>query len=445
MSKLKQLREKRGEKIAAAQAIVAKAETENRDLSAEEGTQVDTLTKEAEELGPQIARLEKVEKLAADSLQPTGPKSQINIGDAPELGGDEQKKKLQVELARQPKSKIFLSQEEAYRTGMFYLAVIFKQPHAIKWCQEHGLSANLAMSTDVDTKGGHFVPHEASSRIIDLRNQYGIFRSHAYIEPMSRDAVTIPREVGGLTVYAVGENQEITSSDQTTNQVGLVAKKWGCLAKYSSEVSTDAVISIADRITRAMAWAYAKKEDEIGFTGDGTSTYHRILGLKNALLAGSIYTAAAGNLAFGTLDLADYINALAKVPAYARATTHWFFSQAGWDAGPGLIMGAAGGNTGTDLTGKPVMRFLGYPVAISEVLPTSTGDQASTILGYVGSLYDAATLGDREGLAIAASDQRYFELDQLAIRGTSRFDINIHEVGTASAAGPIVAIKTPGS
>jgi hypothetical protein len=52
-------------------------------------------------------------------------------------------------------------------------------------------------------------------------------------------------------------------------------------------------------------------------------------------------------------------------------------------------------------------------------------------------------LGDRTGIEIAISDQRYFEFDLIGVRGVSRYDINVHEAGDDdSAVGAYVALKT---
>jgi HK97 family phage major capsid protein len=54
-------------------------------------------------------------------------------------------------------------------------------------------------------------------------------------------------------------------------------------------------------------------------------------------------------------------------------------------------------------------------------------------------------MGTRRGLTLAISDQRYFEYDQLAIKGTERVDINVHDVGDTSDAGAMIMLATPGS
>jgi HK97 family phage major capsid protein len=92
------------------------------------------------------------------------------------------------------------------------------------------------------------------------------------------------------------------------------------------------------------------------------------------------------------------------------------------------------------------LQFLGFPVEIAQVMNSTTTAQTSTDgLCYLGNLDLAASMGSRRGVTIAVDASRYFESDQLAIRGTQRFDINIHEKGTASVAGPVIMLSTPSS
>jgi HK97 family phage major capsid protein len=88
---------------------------------------------------------------------------------------------------------------------------------------------------------------------------------------------------------------------------------------------------------------------------------------------------------------------------------------------------------------------LGYPVVISQVLNSTLGADTSKPKVLFGDLRMAATMGTRNGVSLLTSEHAYFEYDQLAIRGTERFDINIHETGDASNAGALVLLSTPGS
>jgi HK97 family phage major capsid protein len=109
-------------------------------------------------------------------------------------------------------------------------------------------------------------------------------------------------------------------------------------------------------------------------------------------------------------------------------------------------LAAAGGNTIADLQAGAQPRFLGYPVVFADVMNSTLTAQTSTDgLAYFGNLRMAGLFGDRRGLAIATSTDVYFTTDDVGVRATERFDVNIHDKGDASNAGGIVMLSTPGS
>ena len=59
--------------------------------------------------------------------------------------------------------------------------------------------------------------------------------------------------------------------------------------------------------------------------------------------------------------------------------------------------------------------------------------------GY-GDLALASTMGDRRGIRFRLSEDRYWELDQIGVKGTERFDIINHDIGDNTTAGPVVAL-----
>jgi HK97 family phage major capsid protein len=73
-------------------------------------------------------------------------------------------------------------------------------------------------------------------------------------------------------------------------------------------------------------------------------------------------------------------------------------------------------------------------------LPTSTGTINGTAMAFFGDLSKSSALGDRRRLRIFRSEHRFMDTDQIGITGTERFDIVNHDVGSTTAAGPIVAL-----
>lgn len=339
----------------------------------------------------------------------------------------------------------------AYRAGQWFLANVFGTEsverivgadtrqaiaRAKQWTVENALSTT--------GKGSALVPDELSQMIIDLKEEYGVFSRYSRREPMIADTKNVPRRTAGLTAYFGTDNSTLTASEANWDRIELVAKKLYALCKYSSEVNEDSIVDMADVLAGEIAYAFANKEDECGFNGTGTSTYGGIKGLAN-VAAGSIATAASGNTSFETLDLADFEAAVGKLPAYPGLRPAWFIHKTGYWASMARLMDAAGGNTVMNLGNGPETTFLGIPVVFSQVLNSTLGADTSAIKAYVGDLSMATTMGVRRDITISVSEERYWDEDAIGIKGTQRFDIRCHELGTASAAGPIVAVKTASS
>jgi HK97 family phage major capsid protein len=106
---------------------------------------------------------------------------------------------------------------------------------------------------------------------------------------------------------------------------------------------------------------------------------------------------------------------------------------------------AQGGVTRLETEAGSQMSFLGYEVVFTQKLNSTLTAQASTNIVAFGDLSMSSTLGDRRALSIATSDERYFDTDETAIRGTERVAINNHDLGDASNAGPTVVLATPSS
>jgi HK97 family phage major capsid protein len=329
------------------------------------------------------------------------------------------------------------AEADAYASGRFLMATIGGDQNSRQWCREHGLVTN-AMGENNDLLGGVLVIPQFESAIVNLKESFGVFGQYVRNVPMTSDQWIGPRRLSGLTAYAVTEAQQITDSDATMNQISLTAKKWGTLTRISSELSEDAIIAIADFLAGEIAYAHAIKEDQAGFLGDGTTTHNGIVGVANALLAGSVSTAASGQNTAAALTIAVFQDAVSKIPQFPGIMPRWFVHSAVYWNVMARLQLAAGGNSVADLGSGPVMQFMGYPVTFTQCLPATVG--ASTKFAYFGDLSMAATKGNRRGVTIAADSSRYFEFDQTAIRSTLRYDIAVHERGTASVAGPLVSL-----
>jgi HK97 family phage major capsid protein len=69
----------------------------------------------------------------------------------------------------------------------------------------------------------------------------------------------------------------------------------------------------------------------------------------------------------------------------------------------------------------------------------------STFAAFFGNWNDAVVIGDRENVEISVSEEAYWANDITAVKGTTRYDINVHDAGTGSVAGAVVGLKTAAS
>ena len=421
-------------KVGAIQAI---AKEDNRELSTEEQTEIDSIVGDDKNpgqitaLATQRERAIRVESAVSNSVRKVR-----------ETQSDSEPTYKPFKIPARAKATRPLvafkgedAEMDAYRSGRFILATLYKDAKSEQWCKDHGVQA--AMSGSDDLRGGTLVPPEFETAVIALFESYGVVPRYARNQPMGSDTLSVPRQLSDVIAYAVGESDEITASDPTTSPVNLVARKFGTMTRVPSELNDDAVISIAEMVATSIARAQALRADTAGFLGNGEASNHGIQGLANVLNAGSVVTASVGNT-MATQTIAVFQEAVGKLPDFAGINPVWFCHKAIWSNVLGRLQLASGGNTTENYGAGPVPAFLGYPVVFVNVMPKTIS--GSSKFAHFGDLGLSATLGVRRRLAIAADASRYFELDQIAYRSTMRYDFNCHERGTASEAGPILTI-----
>lgn len=350
------------------------------------------------------------------------------------------------ESARQyGRLKHLKSKETAYRMGAWFLGAMGHKKSA-DFCASQGLVIRKAHTEGVNSQGGYLVPDEFENELVTLREQYGVVRRNARVWPMASDTLRIPKRAAGLTAYFVGEAAAGTESTQTIDQVNLVAKKLMALTTVTSELLEDALVNIGDDIAGEIAYAFAFKEDDAGFNGDGTSGYGGIVGLSTTLSDATYQVSDGGATATSGVTTAEIAAALAKLPGWAaqRNNIKFFCNKSVYHSVFERLMFQTGSNpTGASATeiarGIAGPTFLGYPVEFTQVLTAAPSGGGATF-AYVGDMTQAVYLGDRRSTSIAFSDSALnaFEQDERVIRGTQRFDIVCANCGSSSAAGAMI-------
>jgi len=342
------------------------------------------------------------------------------------------------------------AEERAYRAGQYFRATLLGDKNAARWCADHGVEAR-AQVEGVNSKGGTFVQEEILNEIIVLVEEYGAFPANARNLQMKSDTLVIPRRVGGLQSYFVGENTSIGESDAAWDRVQLVCKKAACANRISTELLEDSVIGLADYLTGEVARSIAELIDAVGFVGTGISDHGGMIGVCTKVVDGnhnaSVVTAATGNTSALTLDVDDLIATAGRLPLYARAQSRWYMSPAVFAASVqrlGLVnnVGLSGGNTAANLSAPTELRLLGSPVVFVHTMSSTVDADPGVVKALYGDLSLSSIYATRRGVTIKTSEDRYLEQDATLMVATTRFDCVTHDCGDNTKAGPIVALRT---
>ena len=319
-------------------------------------------------------------------------------------------------------SSSFRSAEDQYISGQWIGAKLLKQPNAIKWWDNNAPSGLKAQSEGTNSAGGFLVPDPLEAAIIDVRETYGVCRAVSRTFPMTSDTLNVPSLSSGSTVYYPDENSAITESSAVWANVGLSTTTRACLMKWSNRLGEDSLFSLADTLSDYMGRALGIREDTEFIQGDGSSSFGSVTGLKNK--AHSFVTGAGDN--WGALTLANLVSTVGTLGDNYHVGASWIMSRQFYSQVVLRLIAAAGGNTIDTLgVGTTGAQLLGYPIHFSDQCPTATAVDIDTV--YFGNWNDACAFGDRTGIQIATSEHVNFAEDQINIRATSRYDIQVHD------------------
>lgn len=342
-----------------------------------------------------------------------------------------------------PRNETAAAYERAYR---WLQAAVFENVDAREWCKTHGVPIRRAAAEGVDSLGGFLVPTPLENAILDLRDLYGAFRRRARVIPMSSDSGTVPAHTGLTTATFVGENAASSTASASVDSRSVTAKKLTALVQISSELDMDAADDVVDFVANEIAFAFAAKEDDCGFNGDGTSTFAQMEGLATLAVDGNHgqakVTAASGHNTFANIDTTDLGNLMAAVQASAIPAAAWFCSQTAFALSfARLSSGSGGGYIDTrPVDGIMTPHYLGFPVVLTQKLPLITTTLSGEVMLAFGDLYGGAVLAERRGITMARSWHRYLDTDQLAILGSERFHTVITNLGDNTNRGRLAVL-----
>ena len=321
------------------------------------------------------------------------------------------------------KSKHFESKEDQYVAGQWLGANIFNIPSARKWWNANG--SNYAQKQQLEggaTTGGNLVPDPLEAAIIDVREEYGVARKICRVFPMTSDTLAIPSLTTGATVRYPNEGGAITVGDAAWGQVNCTAVKRACLMKWSAELGADSLFSLADVLSDYIGRALGIEEDKNLIQGDGSAASGGVGGLEFTTHTAS--TSASSTWA--SMSLAELVTAAGTLPDKYQANASWLMSRQFYVQVILDNIAAAGGNTIDTLgLGTTGAQFLGYPINFSDQAPSTSASGIESC--WFGDFEGGCVFADRSGIEIATSEHVDFANDLINIRGTSRYDIQVHD------------------
>jgi len=330
--------------------------------------------------------------------------------------------------------------------GLFVLASVAGSEKATEMLVAKGYKLEKDFNEQDNTEGAILAPTQFIDTLIMLVESYGKFRANVHTYPMTSDSAVAPMLTGLLQVYCPAAGVSPEKSDAGFKPVGLGAKEWVTFCAIDKNLDEDAAISIGNLIGELIALAFALKEDEVGFMGDGTSQYFNHVGICGALAAAELagLIEGSGN-SWAGLTLQDFNDLVGTLPDSADdgINIKWYCSRKFYYSVMRPLALAAGGTTAEEVQkgdSSPEKFFLSYRVEFVHVMPkVSAADQICCIFG---NLKQGALLGDRRRVTIETSNEALFTQRQIAIMGTERVAITVFGVGDANDAGPICGLKT---
>jgi HK97 family phage major capsid protein len=310
-----------------------------------------------------------------------------------------------------------------------------------------------AMNEGTDSAGGFVVPEEFASEVNRVVEDFGLVAKLARKFPMKSDTLNVPRLSASVSVTYPGEATAGTGSQPTFERVVLSAKTIVGITPMSNELLEDADISVVDLLTELFAEAIAGEMDSQGLAGTG-SPFTGILTDTGV----TVVTGASGDDTFTECATPTYARSLiSQVKPWALQGACFIMHRTVWalmqtvrtiSASSGDFFSASynpvvvGSNTQQGYPTAMAGTLWGYPVYLSDKMPTTTGTSTKFIIfGSLKHLY----VGMRREMTVSISSEgtvssvSLFETNQSAVRVTSRHAI---AVGLPKA---FVVLKTSAS
>ena len=384
MSKVLDMRSKRGGIWDKAKAFLESHKNESGLLSAEDTAAYERMEQEVVDLGHAIEREERAAELEREMNAP-----------------------VNAPLSSRPERDT--KGEKAGRSSTAYNDAFWKLMRDV---DRRGYELRNALQIGELSEGGYTVPDEFEHTLVDALQEENIMRGHVHVITTSSGDRKIPLVTSKGAASWVEEEAVIPESDDAFGQITLGAHKVGSMIRISEELLRDSAFDLAAYIRNEFARRVGAAEEAAILSGDGS---HKPTGLLHDTLGAETGVTAAAAAAITADELIDLQHSLKS--GYRR--------RAGFimnDATVKHIRKLKDGNgqflwqPGL-LYGQPDT-LLNQRVLTSNYMPLPSAGNKAILYGD----YSYYWLADREGRSMQRLNELYAVTDQIGFKITQRVD-----------------------
>ncbi len=382
MSKIAEMRRKRGELWDKAKDFLNERADENGMMNAEDTATYERMEQEIDRYGAAIDREERAERMERELNAPTAQ----TLTSRPE---------------KTPFGKKGRASDEY--NNAFWRMVRDRGAH---------YTVYNALQVGTDSEGGFLVPDEYERTLIQALEEENKLRTLCKVIRTSSGDRKIPLVASHGTASWVDEEGAIPESDDAFGMISLGAHKVASIIKVSDELLQDSVFDVEGYIAAEFARRVGDAEEAAFINGDGAG---KPIGMLHATFGAGIGVTAAGAAAITAEELIDLVYSL-KAPYRKRAK--FLFNDQTIKAlrklkdDNGQFLWQPGLQAGQPNT------LLGYNYETSAHMPLIGAGAKPILFGDFSSYW----IADRDGRSIQRLNELYAATGQIGFRVTQRLD-----------------------
>ena len=384
MSKIQDMRIRRGEIWDQAKAFLDAHQDENGVMSAEDTQTYEKMEQDVVDLGHAIDRLERVEQMDREmNVDPANP-ALVNRPEKPD---------------RQDTRRGIAS--DAYKKAF--------------WAQLRGRTSyeiRDALQVGELSEGGYTVPSEFEHQLVEALQEENIMRGLVHVITTASGDRKIPIVTSYGNASWIEEEQQIPESDVAFGQITLGAHKLATAIRISQELLQDSAFDMASYIAHEFQRRAGAAEEEAILTGNGS---HKPIGLLHDTLGAQVGVTTGSATAITADELIDLQHSLKS--GYRRKAA-FIMNDATIKAVRKLKDGQGQYIWQPSIRdGVPDM-LLNTRIYMSNYMPLPEAGHKIILYGD----YSYYWLADRAGRTLQRLNELYAMTDQIGFKLTERLD-----------------------